>query len=111
MGSAALSLTRTRFNPRPGSGQARQKKSSGAGSGRTAWTYVYVRWRLSHDEFERTLELQSVALGAGLMILGGTILGLFKLLLEGPRVPIAFIAPAFSALYAIVRMLISRSYR
>jgi hypothetical protein len=76
-----------------------------------AWTYVYVRWHLSHDEFERTLELQSVALGAGLTILAGTVLGLFELVLGGPRVPIAFIAPAFSAFYAIVRILISRSYR
>lgn len=75
------------------------------------WTYVYVRWHQSHDEFERTLELKSVALGAGLTILAATILGLFELILGGPRVPIVFIAPAFSAFYAAVRMLISRTYR
>jgi hypothetical protein len=76
-----------------------------------AWTYVYVRWHLSHDEFERTLELQSVALGAGLAILGATILGLFELVLGGPRVPIVFIAPGFSIVYAIVRLLLAARYR
>lgn len=75
------------------------------------WTYIYVRWHLSHDEFERTLELQSVALGAGLTILAATVLGLFELILGGPRVPIVFIAPAFSVIYVTVRMLISRTYR
>lgn len=76
-----------------------------------AWTYFYVRWHLSHDEFERTLEVQSVALGAGLTILAATILGLFELVLGGPSVPIVFIAPAFSAFYVAVRILISRAYR
>lgn len=76
-----------------------------------AWTYIYVRWHLSHDEFARTLELKSVALGAGLTILAATALGLFELILGAPRVPIVFIAPAFSAAYAVVRILISRTYR
>lgn len=76
-----------------------------------AWTYLYVRWHLSHDEFERTLELQSVALGAGLTILAATIVGMVELVMGGPKVPIVFIAPVFSVFYAAVRILISRGYR
>lgn len=76
-----------------------------------AWIYVYVRWHLTHDEFERTLELQSVALGAGLTIIAATALGLFEFILGGPRVPIFFIAPAFSVFYAAVRILITSAYR
>lgn len=76
-----------------------------------AWFFIYVRWHLTHDEFERTLELQSVALAAGVTIVGATALGLFEMILGAPGLPVVFIAPAFSAVYAIVRILIGRAYR
>lgn len=76
-----------------------------------AWFFVYVRWHLSHDEFERTLELQSVALAAGVTIVGATVVGLFEMILGGPSLPVVFIAPSFSLVYAAVRILITRAYR
>ncbi len=76
-----------------------------------AWFFVYVRWHLTHDEFERTLELQSVALAAGVTIVAATVVGLFEMILGAPGLPIVFIAPAFSVVYSVVRILMIRSYR
>ena len=76
-----------------------------------AWCYFYVRWHLSHDEFERALEAKAVALAGGITILGATSIGFAELLFGGPIVQIVFIAPAFSVVYAIARFAISRSYR
>lgn len=76
-----------------------------------AWFFIYVRWHLTHDEFERTLELQSVALAAGLTIVAASAFGLFEVFLGGPSLPVVFIAPAFSVVYTVVRMLMTRLYR
>lgn len=76
-----------------------------------AWFFVYVRWHLTHDEFERTLELQSVALAAGVTIVAATVVGLFEMILGAPGLPVVFIAPAFSIIYAAIRILINRAYR
>ncbi len=76
-----------------------------------AWFFIYVRWHRSHDEFERTLELQSVALAAGVTIVGATAFGLFEVFLGGPSLPIVFIAPVFSLVFGAVRILMTRAYR
>jgi hypothetical protein len=76
-----------------------------------AWFFVYVRWHLTHDEFERTLELQSVALAAGVTIVVATAAGLFEMILGTPGLPIVFVAPAFSVVYTVVRLLMTRAYR
>ncbi len=76
-----------------------------------AWFVIYLGWHRAQDEFERTLELQSVALAAGVTIVGATTWGLFEIIFGVPGVPIVFLAPAFSTVYAVVRMLISRRYR
>lgn len=76
-----------------------------------AWFFVYVRWHLTHEEFERALELQSVALAAGVTIVAATVVGLFEMILGAPGLPIIFIAPAFSVIYAAIRILMTRAYR
>jgi len=76
-----------------------------------AWCYFCVRWHLSHDEFERALEAQAIALAGAITILGATCIGLAELLFGGPIVRIVFIAPAFSVVYLIARLAISRAYR
>jgi hypothetical protein len=76
-----------------------------------AWFLIYVRWHLTHDEFERRLELQSVALGAGVTIVLATALGLAEMVLGGPSLPIVFVAPAFSLVYSAVRLVMGRAYR
>lgn len=75
------------------------------------WFFVYVRWHLTHDEFERTLELQSVALAAGVTIVAATAAGLFEMTLGTPGLPIVFVAPVFSLIYTVVRLLMTRAYR
>jgi hypothetical protein len=76
-----------------------------------AWFFVYVRWHLTHDEFERTLELQAVAMAAGVTIVAATAAGLFEMILGTPGLPIVFVAPAFSVIYTVVRLLMTRAYR
>lgn len=77
----------------------------------TAWFVFYIRWHLSFDEFERTLELKAIALAAGVVIVAASGWGLAELILAAPAAPIVFVAPAFSVVYGIVRLLMGRAYR
>ncbi|HBS33401.1 MAG TPA: hypothetical protein DEA40_16990, partial [Parvularcula sp.] len=75
------------------------------------WLLVYIWWHRSFDEFERGLELKAIALAAGIIIVAASGWGLAELVLDAPTAPIVFIAPAFSVVYATIRMLIGRAYR
>ncbi len=76
-----------------------------------AWFVFYIRWHLSFDEFERTLELQAIALAAGIVIVAASGWGLAEMILDAPAAPIVFVAPAFSTVYGIIRILMGRAYR
>ncbi len=76
-----------------------------------AWFVIYIRWHLSFDEFERTLELKAIALAAGVVIVAASGWGLAELILGAPAAPIVFVAPAFSVVYGIIRILMGRAYR
>jgi len=75
------------------------------------WLVIYVRWHLTHDEFERLVELRAVALAAGAMIVAMTGYGIVELIFDAPPIPVVFAAPVFSLAYGIVRLIIGRAYR
>lgn len=75
------------------------------------WLVIYARWHLTHDEFERLIELRAVALAAGTMIVALTGYGLVEFLFDAPSLPVVFAAPVFSIAYGIVRLLMARAYR
>lgn len=96
---------------RAGAGAAAFAAVAAAVAVLTAWFVFYVRWHLSFDEFERALELRAIALAAGVVIVAASGWGLAEMILNAPAAPIVFVAPAFSVVYASVRMLMGRAYR
>lgn len=70
--------------------------------------FAYYRWL---DEFERNLEVRAIALAGGVAVWLAAAWGLIEVFLGGPDFPIAFLAPVFSAIYAIIRTLFSLRYR
>ncbi len=76
-----------------------------------AWFFAYYATYRSLDEFERANELQAVALAGGVAVLFAAAWGLAEAFLGWADFPLAFIAPVFSASYAIIRTLISLRYR
>lgn len=75
------------------------------------WFFVYVAVYRGLDEFERAKELQAVALAGGVAVFLAAAWGLFESFLNAPDFPLAFLAPVFSAAYAIIRVVISLRYR
>lgn len=75
------------------------------------WFSLYVSVYRGLDEFERTKELQAVALAGGVAVFLAAAWGLLEAFLRAPDFPMAFLAPVFSAAYAIIRTLISFRYR
>ena len=76
-----------------------------------SWFIFYVMTYRRLDELERASELQAIALAGGLAVFFAAVWGLGEAFLGAPDFPLAFIAPLFSALYAIIRLLISLRYR
>lgn len=99
------------FADRAGSGAASAAAVAAAVGVLAVWLLVYIWWHRSFDEFERGLELKAIALAAGIIIVAASGWGLAELVLDAPTAPIVFIAPAFSVVYATIRMLIGRAYR
>jgi hypothetical protein len=76
-----------------------------------AWFFIYVADYRGLDEFERAKELAALALAGGVTVFAAAAWGLAEAFLGAPDFPLAFIAPAFSAFYAIFRTLIALRYR
>ncbi|MFN3960728.1 MAG: hypothetical protein ACK4NP_12555 [Parvularculaceae bacterium] len=53
------------------------------------WLVFCIRWRLTHDEFERLVEL----------------------IFGAPALPVVLAAPIFSIAYGVVRFMLGRAYR
>ena len=75
------------------------------------WFAFYFHWLRRLDEFERVLEVSSIALAGGLTILFAAEWGLFVFILGAPDFPMVMLAPLFAGVYGIVRLLIALRYR
>jgi len=75
------------------------------------WSFAYAASYRGLDEFERAKELEAIALAGGLCVIFAAAWGTIEAFLAAPDFPLALLAPLFSALYAIIRTLISWRYR
>lgn len=75
------------------------------------WSLAYAAFYRGLDEFERAKELEAIALAGGLAVIFAAAWGTLEAFLGAPDFPLALLAPLFSALYAIIRILISLRYR
>lgn len=75
------------------------------------WSFAYAAFYRGLDEFERAKELEAIALAGGFCVIFAAAWGTIEAFLGAPDFPLALLAPLFSALYAIIRTLISWRYR
>lgn len=84
---------------------------AGAISILAAWFIFYLKRYADMDEFERLVELRSVALAGGCVVLFTASWGVAEIMLNAPDFPLALVAPLFSVLYVLFRMRMSAGFR
>lgn len=76
-----------------------------------AWFMLHLRRFRSLDEFERVIELRSISLAGGGVVLFAASWGVAEIILGVPDFPLAMLAPMFSIFYVLARFRIASDFR
>lgn len=90
--------------PRAESVAAKWLLSAGPIALLTLWAWEFFRIVKNEDEMLQGLHLRTIALSAGLVLVGATMWGVLERLLALPAFPLFLLLPAFAFLYGVVWM-------
>lgn len=76
-----------------------------------AWFTLHLRRFRSLDEFERVVELRSLSLAGGGVVLFAASWGVAEIILGAPDFPLAMLAPMFSIFYVLARFRVASDFR
>ena len=83
----------------------------GAIAALSVWFMLHIRRFRSLDEFERIVELRSLSLAGGGIVLFAASWGVAEVILGAPDFPLAMLAPMFSIFYVLARFRVGSDFR
>lgn len=76
-----------------------------------AWFMLHLRRFRTLDEFERVVELRSLSLAGGGVVLFAASWGVAEIILGASDFPLAMLAPMFSIFYVLARFRVASDFR